>query len=222
MQRILVAEDEPRLASSLETGLKATGFSVVTVRSGASAIAVARDADFDLLVLDLDLPDMGGTQVLRRIRERGHRLPVIILSARHEVERAVAGLEGGANDYLTKPFAFEDLLARLRVLLETTTRSEQVVIEAAGLELDLLNRRVVAGGRPIELSPQECRLAEVLMRHQGEVLSREQLLSWAWGYDFDPRSNIVDVYIGYLRKKLGRDVIETVWGKGFRFRAAPE
>jgi DNA-binding response OmpR family regulator len=219
VNRILLAEDEARIVSFLEKGLKANGFSVTSVSDGRSAVAMAHDEDFDLLVLDLDLPDMDGTQVLRRIRELGERMPVVILSARQEVEHTVAGIEGGANDYVTKPFAFDEFLARLKVQLERPVRSERVVIKAAGIELDLLHRRAVVEGRSVELSTQECRLAEVLMRHRGQILPREKLLSWVWGYDFDPGSNVLDVYIGYLRKKLGQDLIRTVRGVGYGFRS---
>ncbi len=216
MNRILIAEDEPGIASFLEKGLRAEGFTTLTVEDGHSAASAARDQDFDLLILDLGLPGMDGHDVLSEIRRRGERLPVIILTARKEVADTVAGLEGGADDYVTKPFRFQELLARVRVRLRERGTSEQTTVEAGGVILDLRARRARVGGREVELSAREFVLAETLLRHPDQVLSREQLLSHVWGYDFDPGSNVVDVYVGYLRKKLGKDLIETVRGMGYR------
>jgi DNA-binding response OmpR family regulator len=216
--RILIAEDESRIASFLEKGLKANGFSVTTVTDGQSTIDLARSSDFDLLILDLGLPDIDGQEVLRRIRARGERLPVVILTARQGVEDTISGLESGADDYVTKPFVFDELLARIRARLRIPGRSEQTVLEAGGIELDLRTRRVMSGDRVVELSPKEFQLLETLIHYRGQVLSREQLLSRVWGFNYDPGSNIVDVYIGYLRRKLGREMIETVRGMGYRFR----
>jgi DNA-binding response OmpR family regulator len=218
MNRILVVEDEPRIASFLEKGLRSNGFAVTVVEDGRSAMSRAIDADFDLLVLDLGLPDMDGQQVLRALRARGERMPVVILTARQGVSHTVAGLEGGADDYITKPFQFEELLARVRVRLRDSGRVDQTALEAGGVVLDLRTRRATVGGRPVELSAREFILAETFFRHAGQVLSREQLLSHVWGYDFDPGSNIVDVYIGYLRRKLGAGLIETVRGMGYRLQ----
>jgi DNA-binding response OmpR family regulator len=215
VNRILIAEDEDRLAAFLEKGLRANGFTATVVRDGPSALALARDDDFDLLVLDLGLPGLDGMTVLRTIRAQGHRLPVVILSARDDVHDKVAGLEHGADDYVTKPFRFEELLARVRVRLRDEGTAEQTVLREGAVALDLRTRRATVGGRTVELSAREFTMLEVLMRHPGQVLSREQLLSHVWGYDFDPGSNVVDVYIGYLRRKLGKEHIATVRGMGY-------
>jgi DNA-binding response OmpR family regulator len=219
MSRILIAEDEPRLASFLEKGLRAQGFTTTVVTDGTAASAVARDDEFDLLVLDLGLPGKPGADVLRDLRASGQRMPVLILTARDDVETTVAGLEAGADDYVTKPFRFEELLARIRARLREQPEPEQTVLEAGGVTLDTRSRRATVEGRTVELSAREYTMLEVLMRHAGQVLSREQLLSHVWGYDHDPGSNVVDVYVGYLRKKLGADVIETARGMGYRLRA---
>jgi DNA-binding response OmpR family regulator len=219
MTRILIAEDEPRLASFLEKGLRAQGFTTTVVADGAEASAMAQDEEFDLLVLDLGLPGKQGAEVLRDMRLSGQRMPVLILTARDDLDSTVAGLEGGADDYVTKPFKFEELLARIRARLREQPEPEQTVLEAGGVVLDMRARRASFEGRTIELSAREYTMLEVLMRHAGQVLSREQLLSHVWGYDHDPGSNVVDVYVGYLRKKLGPDVIETARGMGYRLRS---
>ena len=219
MSRILIAEDEPRIAAFLEKGLHSNGFSTLVVETGPEASAIARDIDFDLVILDLGLPEMDGQRVLREIRRRGERLPVIILTARTGVSDTVTGLEGGADDYVTKPFSFEELLARVRVRLRDSGDAEPTMLRAGDVVLDLRARRATVGHESVELTAREFTLAETLMRHPGQVLSREQLLSHVWGYDFDPGSNIVDVYVGYLRKKLGDNVIETVRGMGYRLRS---
>jgi DNA-binding response OmpR family regulator len=219
MSRILIAEDEPRLASFLEKGLRAQGFATTVVTDGAAASAMAHDDEFDLLVLDLGLPGKPGAEVLRDLRLSGQRMPVLILTARDDLDSTVAGLEGGADDYVTKPFKFEELLARIRARLREQPEPEQTVLEVGDLTLDMRARRAVVEGTTIELSAREYTMLEVLMRHAGQVLSREQLLSHVWGYDHDPGSNVVDVYVGYLRKKLGPGVIETARGMGYRLRS---
>ena len=218
LNRILIAEDEPGISSFLEKGLRSAGFTTMVTADGHSAAAMARDDDFDLLILDLGLPGRDGHQVLAEIRGRGERLPVMILTARKGIGETVAGLEGGADDYITKPFRFEELLARVRVRLRDRGTADLGVAEGGGVRLDLKTRRAEVGGREVELSAREFLLTETLMSHQGQVLSREVLLSRVWGYDFDPGSNVVDVYVGYLRRKLGKDLIETVRGMGYRFR----
>jgi DNA-binding response OmpR family regulator len=216
--RILIAEDETRITAFLEKGLRANGFSTLVAETGPLAAAMARDADFDLLILDLGLPGMDGQKVLRDMRSRGERMPVIILTARAGVEDTVAGLDGGADDYLTKPFRFEELLARIRVRLRDTGDSEPTVLRAGEVTLDLRTRRATAGDHSVELTAREFTLAETFLRHPDQVLSREQLLSHVWGYDFDPASNVVDVYIRYLRRKLGDpSPITTMRGAGYRY-----
>jgi DNA-binding response OmpR family regulator len=219
MPRILIAEDEPRLAAFLDKGLRAQGFTTTVVADGPTASTMAQDEEFDLLVLDLGLPGKEGADVLRDMRRAGQRMPVLILTARDDLDSTVAGLEGGADDYVTKPFKFEELLARIRARLREQSEPEQTVLEAGRVTLDMRARRASVEGRTIELSAREYTMLEVLMRHAGQVLSREQLLSHVWGYDHDPGSNVVDVYVGYLRKKLGPDVIETARGMGYRLRS---
>jgi DNA-binding response OmpR family regulator len=219
VNRILIAEDEPRLASFLEKGLRANGFATTVAADGARAALLARDDEFDLLVLDLGLPVKHGTEVLRELRAAGQRMPVLILTARDDVSDKVAGLEGGADDYMTKPFRFEELLARVRARLRDERTVEPTVLRAGTITLDLRTRRAGSDGRAVDLTAREFTMLEVLIRHAGQVMSREQLLSHVWGYDYDPGSNVVDVYVGYLRKKLGQGTIETVRGMGYRLAA---
>lgn len=220
MARILIIEDEPDIASFLQKGLTAAGHTTMVIGDGREAGAIARDDAFDLALLDLGLPGLDGMSVLRQIRARGEQMPVIILTARDELDSTLAGFEGGANDYVTKPFRFEEVLARVSVRLAEAARSDlgpsQIVVGDAAL--DVAARTLRAGDRTVELSAREFTLAETFFRHPGQVLSREQLLSRVWGYDFDPGSNVVDVYVGYLRKKLGTDALETVRGVGYRLR----
>jgi DNA-binding response OmpR family regulator len=219
MNRILIAEDEPRLASFLEKGLRSNGFVTAVAHDGAMASRLARDGEFDLLVLDLGLPVKDGTEVLRDLRASGERMPVIILTARDDVSDKVSGLEGGADDYVTKPFRFEELLARVRARLRNERTVERTVLRAGDIVLDLRTRRASVDGLTVDLTAREFTLLEVLIRHAGQVLSREQLLSHVWGYDYDPGSNVVDVYVGYLRRKLGPEAIETARGMGYRLVA---
>jgi DNA-binding response OmpR family regulator len=216
MSRILIAEDEPGLASFLQKGLRSSGYTTYVAGDGATAATLARDGKFDLLILDLGLPDLDGSLVLRDLRAAGNRLPVIVLTARDDLSDKVAALEGGADDYITKPFRFEELLARIRVRLRQEGTAEQTAIIAGRIAIDLRTRRVKVDNKLVELTAREFAMLEVLMRHQGQVLAREQLLSHVWGYGHDPGSNVVDVYIGYLRRKLGAEIIETVRGVGYR------
>ena len=221
MNRILIVEDEPRIAAFVEKGLRANGFTTTVVEEGDDAIALVQTGEFDLLILDLGIPGKDGWAVLEELRGQGEQLPIIILTARDDLKDTVAALEGGANDYITKPFRFEELLARVRVQLRNSPLSkdqDEMVLSANDVVLDLRTRQVQVGDRTIELSAKEFNLAETFLRHPGQVMSREQLLSHVWGYDYDPGSNIVDVYVGYLRKKLGSDLIETVRGMGYRLQ----
>ncbi len=216
MTRILIAEDESRIVSFLEKGLRANGYSTIAVDNGIDARALARDESFDLMILDLGLPGLDGQAVVRDIRDRGERLPVIVLTARDGVDDTVGSLEDGADDYVTKPFRFEELQARIRLRLRNESTQESTVLTSGTLALDLRSRRAKFESRTIELTAREFALLETFLRHPGQVLSRQQLLSHVWGYDFDPGSNVVDVYVRYLRRKIGDDTIETVRGMGYR------
>lgn len=221
MPRILVAEDEARIASFIEKGLKSAGFGVETVADGVDALTLARGGEFDLLLLDLGLPGLDGLEVLRRLRADADSLPVIILTARDSASDTVAGFEGGANDYVAKPFRFDELLARIRVRLQDARTQSIPVVEQSltcgRVSLDLRTRRVTSDAGTFDLSAREYGLAEEFLRNPEQVLSREQLLSRVWGLDFDPGSNVVDVYVRYLRKKIGPDHLKTVRGMGYRF-----
>ena len=217
--RLLVVEDEARIAAFLVKGLTAAGYAVEHVGTGAEAVRRLAPGGTSLVVLDLRLPDMDGFEVLARLRERGDETPVIVLTARSDVHDRVRGLDLGADDYLTKPFAFDELLARVRARLRPSSRPavDAGVLEVSGLRLDVRTRRVEVDGDEAALTAREFALLETFMRHPGQVLLREQLLSQVWGYDFDPGTNVVDVYVGYLRKKVG-DRVETVRGIGYRLR----
>ncbi|NJL35933.1 MAG: response regulator transcription factor [Leptolyngbyaceae cyanobacterium RM2_2_4] len=222
MNKILIVEDEPRIASFIEKGLRANGFIPTVTRDGDEAISMALGNSFDLLILDLGIPGKDGMAVLEELRGQGEQLPVIILTARDNIDDKVSGLENGADDYVTKPFRFEELLARVRVRLrhsQSPRQQDELILSAGNVVLDLRTRRVKVGDRPVDLSAREFTLIETLIRHPGQVMSREQLLDHVWGYDYAPGSNIVDVYIGYLRKKLGDDLIETVRGMGYRLQS---
>ena len=217
MSRILIVEDEPRIVAFLTKGLKAAGFTTHTTASGKQAVALAVQESFDLIILDVGLPDIDGFEVLQQLRGQGVGTPVIMLTARSSVADRVAGLEGGADDYMPKPFSFEELLARIRVRLRPdATGPDQMRLTHRDMVLDLRTRTLSLEGRTVELSAREFALAETFMRHPGQVLSREQLLSAVWGLDFDPGSNVVEVYVSYLRNKLGRQRVETVRGMGYR------
>jgi two-component system copper resistance phosphate regulon response regulator CusR len=217
VSRILIVEDEARISSFVAKGLKAEGFTPTVVDDGITGLDYALTGEFDLMILDIGLPGLDGFDILARVSVERPALPVIVLTARDSVLDTVTALEGGAADYMSKPFRFGELLARVRLRLRSQGEvAPDDVLEAAGVRLDLRTRRASAGDREVELSAREFALAEVLMRNRGLVLSREQLLSQVWGYDFDPGSNIVDVYVGYLRKKLGADLVTTVRGVGYR------
>ena len=220
MNRILIVEDEERIASFVEKGLRAGGFTTTVAADGDAGYEYALTGGFDLVVLDIGLPGQDGFTVLRQLREARVTVPVIVLTARDSVRDTVAGLEGGADDWMTKPFRFEELLARVRLRLRTAARAPEVtVLKSGSLSLDLRTRRARAGDRTVDLTAREFVLLELFLRHPGQVLSREQILSHVWGYDFDPGSNIVDVYVRTLRKKLGAERVETVRGMGYRLPA---
>jgi len=216
MSRILIAEDEERISAFVQKGLSANGFTTTVVTDGPSAVDYALTGEFDLVVLDIGLPGRDGFSVLRELRAAKVSAPVIILTARDSVHDTVAGLEGGADDYMTKPFRFEELLARVRLRLRSSNHAPEVtVLRADDLSLDLRTRRALIGNRTVELTAREFTLLELFLRHPGQVLSREQILSHVWGYDYDPGSNIVDVYVRALRRKLGAQRISTLRGMGY-------
>jgi two-component system, OmpR family, copper resistance phosphate regulon response regulator CusR len=221
VSRILIAEDEERIASFIESGLKAGGYATKVVADGESALALARSGAYDLMILDLGLPRQDGIDVLHTLRNEGAAIPVVILTARSSVREVVTGFEGGADDYITKPFSFDELLVRVRARLRKEGGFQTAVLRAGDAELDLRTRTATVAGEPVELSAREFALAETFFQHAGHVLSREHLLSRVWGYDFDPGSNVVDVYVGYLRKKLGKERIVNVRGMGYRFEKEP-
>ncbi|WP_349899782.1 response regulator transcription factor [Parafrigoribacterium soli] len=221
MANILIAEDEERIASFLEKGLRSAGFGVTTVDNGVSALNAISGGEFDLLLLDIGLPKLDGLEVLRNLRETGDSIAVIVLTARESAVDTVSALEEGANDYMSKPFRFDELLARVRLRVQdAAVESNPQLIECGDLSLDLRTRRITVHGREVDLSAREFGLAQEFMQNPEQVLSREQLLSRVWGFDYDPGSNVVEVYVRYLRRKIGAARLETVRGMGYRLRAS--
>jgi DNA-binding response OmpR family regulator len=221
--RILVVEDERSIADFIERGLRAEGYVVTCVYDGESAELEAKSGDFALVLLDVLLPKQNGLAVLREIRRRDPDLPVILLTARGEIEQKVEGLDAGANDYVVKPFSLEELTARIRAHLRQPGQREASGLEVGDIKLDFRTRQVERTGREVRLTSREFELLAYLMRHPNQVLSRSQILSGVWGYDYDPGTNVLEVYVGYLRRKLasadGPVPIETVRAVGYRLVA---
>ena len=221
--RILVIEDEPGIVDFLERGLAAQGFDVTSALDGTTGIDRGLSEDVDLVVLDMMLPGASGLEVLERLHTAKPTLPVIALTALGEVDDRVVGLDAGAADYLTKPFSLSELAARIRAQLRIAAQAPQTTLAGGGIEVNLLTREVTRDERPVRLSTTEFELLVYLMRNQGHVLSREQILRAVWGYYYDPGTNVVDVYIGYLRRKLGGPQvgapISTIRSVGYRFNA---
>jgi len=221
--RILVVEDERSIADFIERGLRAEGYAASSVNDGESGVLQALTGDFALVLLDVMLPGKNGLDVLREIRSHDAELPVILLTARGETEHKVEGLDLGATDYVVKPFSFEELLARIRAHLRRPGQKEAAGLEVGDIKLDFRTREVERAGADVRLTAREFELLAYLMRHPNQVLSRSQILNAVWGYDYDPGTNVLEVYIGYLRKKLdsdGRPVpIETVRSAGYRLVA---
>jgi two-component system, OmpR family, copper resistance phosphate regulon response regulator CusR len=219
--RILVIEDEPRILAFLSRGLEAEGFVVDGAGDGPAGLAHAVAGRYDLVILDLLLPKLGGLDLLRQLQRQRPDLPVVIVSARSDLPTKLRGFDLGACDYISKPFSFDELLARVRAQLRSGRRVDSgSVIRSGTLTLDVARREARLGEVVAELSDREFRLLHHLLRHQGEVVSRQRLLSEVWGYHFDPRSNVVDVCVRRLRQKLGSDAIETVRHGGYRLTAA--
>jgi DNA-binding response OmpR family regulator len=217
MTRVLVVEDEERIVAFVNRGLTAAGYAVSSTGSGLEALELLRAGGIDLVLLDIGLPDISGLDVLARLRADGSTIPVIALTARDSARDLVAGLDGGADDYIPKPFRFDELLARIKIRIRRVdSGAGETVLSRGDASLDLRTRRLTAAGTTSDLSAREFALAEEFFRHPDQILSREQLLSRVWGFDFDPGSNVVDVYVRYLRAKLGADRIETVRGMGYR------
>jgi two-component system, OmpR family, copper resistance phosphate regulon response regulator CusR len=218
--RILVIDDEQRILNFVRRGLEAEGMAVDCARDGEEGLRLAFAHPYDLVVLDLVMPGLDGQAVLRRILERKPSQPVLILSALNDTASKVSSLERGAEDYISKPFSLEELLARVRARLRIAARSIQTRLSAGSLTLDLIGRQVDAGSGPIPLAQREFLLLGELLRNAGQTVSKERLLSSVWGYHFDPGSNVVDVYVRRLRAKLGAEAIVTVRGVGYRIDAA--
>lgn len=217
MTTILIVEDEPHIAMFIARGLKTAGYDSMIVEDGAEGLEAALHAEVDLVLLDVGLPSMDGFEVLRELRARDRKLPVIMLTARSSIRDTVEGLDAGASDYMAKPFTFDELLARVRSRLRGSVPTTDVVITQGDVVLDVLTRRATVAGTEVDLSAREFALAEQFLRNPGSVLTREQLLSRVWGLDFDPGSNIVDVYVRYLRGKVGAHHIVTIRGSGYRW-----
>ncbi len=219
--RVLIVEDDPAIVRFLERGLAAHGHQSISAENGQDGVQMATDESVDFVLLDIMLPGMDGQEVLRRIRARRPGVPVLMVTARDEVRDKVSALDGGADDYLTKPFDLEELLARMRALVRRADQPQASRIQIGDLKMDLLSHRVWRGEKLVDLSSREFSLLEYLVRHQGQVLSRQQILSAVWDYAFDPGSNVVDVYVSYLRNKLDHrgepSLIATVRGAGYRF-----
>ncbi len=217
MTRILVVDDEPHIVSLIERALHSEGYDTASAADGPQALDLAQEGGIDLLILDVGLPTLDGFEVLRTLRSAGHRMPVIMLTARTSTRDTVDGLDAGASDYMPKPFSVAELLARVRSRLRDRAEATEAVLTHADVSLDLLSRRASVADEHVELSAREFALAEQFLRHPGRVLTREMLLSRVWGMDFDPGSNVVDVYVRYLRTKLGSPHIVTVRGEGYRW-----
>ena len=222
MTHILIIEDETQITSFLEKGLKANGFTTTVATESEEAIAIAIDSQIDLVLLDLSLPGEDGLSLLQQLRGQGFAAPIIIVTARDDIQDKVTGFEWGADDYVTKPFRFQELLARIRARLRVSVHRHNApndqILQVQNLTLDLRTRRLTVNDKLVELSTREFILLETFMRHPNQVMSREQLMDQVWGYNYVPGSNVVDVYVGYLRKKLGNDRIQTVRGMGYRLR----
>lgn len=219
MTTVLIVEDDPRIASFLERGLRSSGYLTSVAGDIETGLELGLGDDVDIVVLDMGLPDGDGLVLLQKLRSSGRTVPVLVLTGKSERD-VVTCLEGGADDYMRKPFSFDELLSRIRTRLRPGGTQESFQLVAGAVRLDLRTRRATVHGRSVELAGREFALLETFMRHPDQVLSREQLLSHVWGYSFDPGTNLVNVYVNTLRKKLGGGVLETVRGVGYRLLAS--
>jgi DNA-binding response OmpR family regulator len=223
--RILIVEDESKLAGALKRGLENESYAVDLAADGEEGLGLAELESYDLLLLDLMLPKLDGVDLCRRLRARGQQIPILMLTARDAIEHRVAGLDSGADDYLVKPFAFPELLARVRALVRRTGPSKDPVLRVADLEIDTVARQVRRAGRPIALTSKEYAILEYFARNPNRVLSRLQIAEHVWDYDFVAMSNVVDVYVRYLRRKLGDDrepqLLWTIRGAGYQLKVPP-
>jgi DNA-binding response OmpR family regulator len=222
VSRILIAEDQERIAAFVEKGLRAAGYTATVATDGQVALDLARSESFDLVILDLGMPGRDGFEIFREVKERDRSTPVIILTGRDNGSDAVAALNSGADDYMSKPFRFEELLARVRTKLQAERTTDTGLLRVGDCVLDLRTRSLFLEGRSVDLTPREFALAEVFFRHPGQLLTREQLLSHAWNLDLDPTSNVVDEYVRYLDEKIGEGHLTTVPGVGYRLESPGE
>lgn len=220
--RILIVEDEPSLLKSISRRLREEGYSVDTAEDGEDGQELIEVVEYDCIILDIMLPVINGLAVLKHIRNKGIKIPVLLLTARDAIEDKVKGLDLGADDYLTKPFSFDELLARIRALLRRQNESKETTLKAADLILDTVSHTVSRGGNDIELTAKEYAILEYMLRNKGRLLTRSQIADHVWNYDFEGNSNIVDVYIRYLRKKIDDDfdskLLHTVRGSGYMLK----
>jgi two-component system OmpR family response regulator len=214
--RVLVVEDEPKLRRLLDRGLQAEGYSVDKASNGDDAIWLASEYDYDALVMDIQIPGPNGIDVARELREKSRWAPILFLTVRDDVSDRVQGLDAGGDDYLTKPFAFDELFARLRALIRRSPGPRPTVLRSGDLSLDPATHMVTKGAEPVSLTPKEFALLEYMMRHENEVVSRTEILDHVWDFAYEGMSNVVDVYVGYLRAKIGHGRIEAVRGVGYR------
>jgi len=223
--RILVVEDEKKVASFIKKGLEEEHYAVDIAYDGEKGLALAQINEYDLILLDIMLPRLDGMEVLRQIRRNGSNMPILILTAKDSVEDIVSGLDGGSDDYLTKPFSFAELLARVRALLRRKAREKTDILTVGDLSLSTSTHRVKRGGREIELTPKEYALLEYFMRNPNRILTRTLITEHVWDYHFDPETNVIDVYVNYLRKKIDqgfeKKLIHTIRGSGYMMRGEP-
>ena len=223
--RILVVEDEKKVASFIKKGLEEEHYAVDIAYDGEKGLALAQINEYDLILLDIMLPRLDGMEVLRQIRRNGSNMPILILTAKDSVEDIVSGLDGGSDDYLTKPFSFAELLARVRALLRRKAREKTDILTVGDLSLSTSTHRVKRGGREIELTSKEYALLEYFMRNPNRILTRTLITEHVWDYHFDPETNVIDVYVNYLRKKIDqgfeKKLIHTIRGSGYMMRGEP-